>query len=82
MEEYDISAIEYIFDNYSREKLFSMDDDDLKDLIWNECNELSSANEYIEFGTYGKHFELDIDFDKVYNYILEEKRKYNGKNQI
>lgn len=79
LSDYDIGAVQYIFDKYSREKLFKMSDYDLEELIWQECNELSSANEELEFGTFGEHFENDINFELVYEYIIKER---DGVNEI
>ena len=72
----DIGAVEYIFDKYGREKLFKMSDYDLKDLVLEECNELSSANEELEFGTFSEHFENYIDFELVYEYIIKMRGDY------
>ena len=76
LSDYDIGAVEYIFDKYGREKLFKMSDCDLKDLVLEECNELSSANEELEFGTFSEHFENDIDFELVYDYIIKMRGDY------
>ena len=76
LSDYDIEAVEYIFNKYSREKLFKMSDYDLKDLVLEECNELSSANEELEFGTFSEHFENDIDFELVYDYIIKMRGDY------
>ena len=76
LSDYDIAAVEYIFDKYGREKLFEMSDYDLKDLVLEECNELSSANEELEFGTFSEHFENDIDFELVYEYIIKMRGDY------
>ena len=76
LSDYDIEAVEYIFDKYGREKLFKMSDYDLKDLVLEECNELSSANEELEFGTFSEHFENDIDFELVYDYIIKMRGDY------
>lgn len=80
---YDIGAVEYIFDKYGREKLFKqMTIDDLRDLVYDECNELSSANEELEFGTYGENFQNDISSELVYEYIMKERGEYNAKNKV
>ena len=76
LSDYDIAAVEYIFDKYGREKLFKMSDYDLKDLVLEECNELSSANEELEFGTFSEQFENDIDFELVYDYIIKMRGDY------
>ena len=76
LSDYDIGAVEYIFDKYGREKLFKMSDYDLKDLVLEECNELSSANEELEFSTFSEHFENDIDFELVYEYIIKMRGDY------
>lgn len=76
---YDIGAVEYILDKYSREKLFKqMTIDDLRDLVYDECNELSSANEELEYGTFGEHYENDINSELVYEYIIKERGEYNA----
>ena len=69
MTSYDIGAVGYILDNYSRQTLSQMDDDDLHQLIYSECNKLSWANEECDFGTFGENFSHDVDYNAVYNYI-------------
>ena len=78
LSDYDINAVEYIFDKYSREKLLKMLDYDLKELVLEECNELSSANEELEFNTFNNNFENDINFELVYEYIIKERDEYNA----
>lgn len=65
-----IAAIEYILDNNNVDIL---SDEELKDLIFEVCDLLDSANEEIEFGTYGQHFENDIDRDKVLEYFMSRR---------
>ena len=65
-----IAAIEYILDNNNVDIL---SDEELKDLIYEVCDMLDSANEEIEFGTYGQHFENDIDRDKVLEYFMSRR---------
>lgn len=65
-----IAAIEYILDNNNVDIL---SDEELKDLIFEVCDLLDSANEEIEFGTYGEHFENDIDRDKVLEYFMSRR---------
>ena len=65
-----IAAIEYILDNNNVDIL---SDEELKDLIFEVCDMLDSANEEIEFGTYGEHFENDIDRDKVLEYFMSRR---------
>lgn len=65
-----IAAIEYILDNNNVDIL---SDEELKDLIYEVCDMLDSANEEIEFGTYGEHFENDIDRDKVLEYFMSRR---------
>lgn len=64
------AAIEYILDNNNVDIL---SDEELKDLIFEVCDMLDSANEEIEFGTYGEHFENDIDRDKVLEYFMSRR---------
>ena len=65
-----IAAIEYILDNNNVDIL---SDEELKDLIYEVCDLLDSANEEIEFGTYGQHFENDIDREKVLEYFMSRR---------
>ena len=65
-----IAAIQYILDNNNVDIL---SDEELKDLIFEVCDLLDSANEEIEFGTYGQHFENDIDRDKVLEYFMSRR---------
>lgn len=64
------AAIEYILDNNNVDIL---SDEELEDLIFEVCDLLDSANEELEFGTYGQHFENDIDRDKVLQYFMSRR---------
>ena len=64
------AAIEYILDNNNVDIL---SDEELKDLILETCDLLDSANEELEFGTFGQHFENDIDRDKVLEYFMSRR---------
>ena len=65
------AAIEYILDNNNVDIL---SDEELKDLILETCDLLDSANEELEFGTFGEHFENDIDRDKVLEYFMSRRK--------
>ena len=78
LSDYDIAAVEYIYDNYNKNVLFKMSDEDLRMLVYEECNELSSINEELEFGTYGENFQNDISSELVYEYIMKERGEYNA----
>ena len=65
-----VAAIEYILDNNNVDIL---SDEELKDLIFEVCDLLDSANEELEFGTFGEHFENDIDRDKVLQYFMSRR---------
>ena len=82
LSDYDIAAVEYIYDNYNKNVLFKMSDEDLRMLVYEECNELSSVNEELEFGTYGENFKNDISSELVYEYIMNERGEYNAKNKV
>lgn len=69
MTSYDIDAVGYILDNNNKDKLKQMTEDELKSFIYNECNNISSANEVCSFGTYGENFDHDVDCYAVYDYI-------------
>lgn len=64
------AAIQYILDNNNVDIL---SDEELKDLIFEVCDLLDSANEELEFGTFGQHFENDIDRDKVSEYFMNRR---------
>ena len=70
MTKYDLSAVEYIYDRYSKEYLFTLQDDELRTLIFRECDKLSWANEESEYGTYGEYYDTDVSSISVYNYML------------
>lgn len=80
MTEYDLGAVEYIYDKYSQEYLFTLEDTELKTLIFQECNELSWANEELEHGTYGEYFDADVNSNAVYEYIIKERDGVNETN--
>ena len=69
------AAIQYILDNNNVDIL---SDEELEDLIFEVCDLLDSANEELEFGTYGEHFENDIDRDKVSEYFMNRRKRENG----
>lgn len=69
MTSYDIDAAGYILDSYNRNVLNQMDDEDLKQLVYSECDKLSWANEECDFGTFGENFSHDVDYSAVYEYI-------------
>lgn len=69
------AAIEYILDNNNVDIL---SDEELEDLILETCDLLDSANEELEFGTFGQHFENDIDRDKVLEYFMSRRKRENG----
>lgn len=77
MTKYDLGAVEYIYDKYSKEYLFTLEDIELKTLIFKECDELSWANEELEYGTYGEYYDTDINSTMVYNYIIKERGENN-----
>lgn len=79
MTKYDLSAIEYIYDKYNKEYLFTLEDTELKILVFQECDKLSWANEELEYGTYGKYYYTDVNSIVVYNYIIKER---DGVNEI
>ena len=80
MTEYDLGAVEYIYDKYGKEYLFTLEDTELKTLIFQECNELSWANEELEHGTYGEYFDTDVNSTRVYEYIIKERDDINETN--
>ena len=77
LSDYDYGAIQYIYDNNNKEALFKLDDESLKEYIRNVCNILSEANEELEFGTYGEHYENDVNTDAVIEYIFKERGENN-----
>ena len=82
LEYYDRAALEYIYDNYNKHALFKMNDEELKDIVYRTCDELSWANEELEFGTYGQNFACDVDIQKVYEYIKRERDDFNVTHQF
>ena len=80
LSDYDIAAVEYIYDNYNKNVLFKMSDEDLHMLVYEECNILSEANEELEYGTYGEHYKCDVNSELVFGYIIKERDEYNEIN--
>lgn len=70
-------VIDYIYSNNNKHVLFEMNDDELKSLITDICNNLSSEYEYCMYGTYGEHYELDVNTQGVIDYIMKERAEYN-----
>ena len=73
-------VIDYIYSNNNKTKLFEMNEDELKSLITNICNNLSSEYEYCIYGTYGEHYECDVNSELVFGYIIKERDEYNEIN--
>jgi len=69
MTSYDRDAAGYILDNYNRNVLRYFSEEDLKQLIYEECDKLSWANEECDFGTFGENYSHDVDYHAVYEYI-------------
>ena len=63
LSDYDIAAVEYIYDNYNKNVLFKMSDEDLHMLVYEECNILSEENEKLK----------NIDSELVFCYISKER---------
>jgi len=80
MTKYDLGAVEYIYDKYSKKYLFTLEDIELKTLVFQECDELSWANEELEYGTYGEYYDTDVNSIVVYNYIIKERDGVNETN--
>ena len=70
LSDYDIAAVEYIYDNYNKNVLFKMSDEDLHMLVYDECNILSEENEELKY----------IDSELVFCYISKERDEYNEIN--
>ena len=68
LSDYDIAAVEYIYDNYNKDVLFKMSDEDLHMLVYEECNILSEENEKLK----------NIDSELVFCYISKERGEYNA----
>ena len=75
-------VIDYIYSNNNKTKLFEMNEDELKSLITNICNNLSSEYEYCIYGTYGEHYELDINTEVVIKHILEDYEKWKKNKEV
>ena len=75
-------VIEYIYDKYNKAALFNMNDDEFESIIYQTCDELSWANEEFIYGTFGKHYELDINTEGVMKYIKKERSEYNATYKI
>ena len=71
-------VIEYIYNKYNKVALFNMNDDEFESIIYQTCNELSWVNEEMTYGTFGEHYELDINTEGVMKYIKQERSEYNA----
>lgn len=67
-----LAAIEYIADNNNIDIL---SDEELKYFVNEACDTLDWANEELEFGTFGEHYENDINRDKVLEYFMDRRNK-------
>ena len=68
LSDYDIAAVEYIYNNYNKNILFKMSDEDLHMLVYEECNILSEENEKLK----------NVDSELVFCYISKERGEYNA----
>ena len=68
LSDYDIAAVEYIYNNYNKNILFKMSDEDLHMLIYEECNIVSEENEKLK----------NVDSELVFCYISKERDEYNA----
>lgn len=82
LNKYDYEVIQYIYDNNNKEALFKLGDESLREYIFNTCNILSEANEELEFGTFGEHYDLDINTEEVIKYIKQERSEYNATHKV
>lgn len=69
MTSYDIDAVGYIFDNYNKDALKQLSENELHQLVYSECDKLSWANEECDFDTFGENYSHDVDSSAVYEYI-------------
>lgn len=65
-------AIEYISDNINTDILT---DEELKYFVNDACDTLDWANEELEFGTFGEHYENDINRNRVLEYFMNRRKK-------
>lgn len=72
LSDYDIAAVEYIYDNYNKNVLFKMSDEDLHMLIYDECNILSEENKELK----------NIDSELVFCYISKERDEYDATYKV
>ena len=72
LSDYDIAAVEYIYDNYNKNILFKMPDEDLHMLIYEECNILSEENEKLK----------NVNSELVFCYISKERDEYNATYKV
>ena len=72
LSDYDIAAVEYIYNNYNKNVLFEMSDEDLHMLVYDECNILSEENEELK----------NIDSELVFCYISKERGEYNATYKV
>ncbi len=82
LEYYDEAALQYIYDNNNKHALFKMNDNELKDLVYQICDMLSWANEECDFGTFGQNYIHDVNADEVYEYIKRERDDFNVTHQV
>lgn len=68
LSDYDIAAVKSIYDNYNKNVLFKMSDEDLHMLIYEECNILSEENEKLK----------NVNSELVFCYISKERDEYNA----
>ena len=72
LSDYDIAAVEYIYDKYHKNVLFKMSDEDLHMLVYEECNILSEENEKLK----------NVDSELVFCYISKESDEYNATHKV
>ena len=73
-------VIEYFYSCNNKETLFKLDEELIKQFVISYCNILSEENEYANYGTYGEHYELDVDTASVLKHIMEDYKQWK-KNE-
>lgn len=73
-------VIEYFYSCNNKETLFKLDEELIKQFVISYCNILSEENEYANYGTYGEHYELDVDTEAVLKHIMEDYKQWK-KNE-
>ena len=75
-------VIEYFYSCNNKEALFKLDEESIREFVISYCNILSEENEYADYGTYGEHYEDDVDTEAVVEHIMDDYKQWKNNKEV